>query len=159
MCSYNKVNGIYACENHDTLTVDLKQRMGFKGERASKPETAAAASPRSPPGLRRLDATASPTKKEGAGCHLISRLPYGVPPPCLLAGFVVSDWGATHSTVGSANGGLDLEMPDKQFFGDGLRKALNDGTVPMSRLDDMVRRILRSMYDTGLFDTPQTGAW
>ena len=72
---------------------------------------------------------------------------------------MVSDWGATHSTVGSANGGLDLEMPDKQFFGDGLRKALNDGTVPMARLDDMVRRILRSMYDTGLFDSPQTGTW
>lgn len=31
MCSYNKVNGYYACENHQTITVDLKQRMGFKG--------------------------------------------------------------------------------------------------------------------------------
>jgi beta-glucosidase len=31
MCSYNKVNGDYACENHDTLTRDLKETLGFKG--------------------------------------------------------------------------------------------------------------------------------
>ncbi|CAE8583990.1 unnamed protein product [Polarella glacialis] len=31
MCSYNKVNGVYACSNGDLLNRDLKQRMGFQG--------------------------------------------------------------------------------------------------------------------------------
>ena len=30
MCSYNKINGVYSCENPETLA-DLKDRMGFKG--------------------------------------------------------------------------------------------------------------------------------
>jgi beta-glucosidase len=31
MCSYNKVNGIFACGNGDTLITILKQEVGFKG--------------------------------------------------------------------------------------------------------------------------------
>ena len=31
MCSYNRVNGTYACANEELLTRDLKQKMGFKG--------------------------------------------------------------------------------------------------------------------------------
>jgi beta-glucosidase len=31
MCSYNKVNGEYACGNHDTLTGILRDEIGFKG--------------------------------------------------------------------------------------------------------------------------------
>ncbi len=31
-------------------------------------------------------------------------------------GILMSDWGATHSTVGAANAGLDLEMPSGMFF-------------------------------------------
>jgi len=31
MCSYNKVNGTYACENEPILGRDLKGRMGYKG--------------------------------------------------------------------------------------------------------------------------------
>jgi beta-glucosidase len=31
MCSYNKVNGTYACENYDLLNTDLRERLGFKG--------------------------------------------------------------------------------------------------------------------------------
>lgn len=31
MCSYNKINGTYACENAETLNKELKGRMGFKG--------------------------------------------------------------------------------------------------------------------------------
>jgi beta-glucosidase len=49
------------------------------------------------------------------------------------------------------------EMPDSTYFGDALRGAVNDKSVPQSRLDDMVTRILRSMYQAGLADTPQTG--
>lgn len=32
-------------------------------------------------------------------------------------GFVVSDWGAQHSGVASANAGLDVVMPDGGYLG------------------------------------------
>lgn len=31
MCAYNKINGVYACSNHQTQVEDLRGRMGFKG--------------------------------------------------------------------------------------------------------------------------------
>lgn len=70
-------------------------------------------------------------------------------------GFVMSDWDATHSTVNAANNGLDQEQPDSNYFGS-LQTAVQNGSVPMSRLNDMVQRILRAMYADGLFDHPQT---
>ncbi len=30
MCSFNKINGVYSCENNSTLHSDLKQRFGLK---------------------------------------------------------------------------------------------------------------------------------
>ena len=73
-------------------------------------------------------------------------------------GFVTSDWGATHSTVDSANNGLDMEMPDDQYFGSALETAVEDGQVPLSRLNDMVTRILTEEFRFGLFDRPATGS-
>jgi beta-glucosidase len=73
-------------------------------------------------------------------------------------GFVTSDWGATHSTVDAANNGLDMEMPDDQFFGSALATAVRAGQVPMSRLNDMVTRILTEEFRFGLFDRPATGS-
>jgi beta-glucosidase len=70
-------------------------------------------------------------------------------------GFVLSDWGGTHSTTKAALAGLDMEMPGHDFFGDNLKKAVQSGEVPMSRLDDMVHRILRTEFVVGLFDNPQ----
>jgi beta-glucosidase len=69
-------------------------------------------------------------------------------------GFITSDWGATHSTAGSANAGMDMQMPDDSFFGAALKQAVQDGQVPQSRLDDMVTRILREQFRFGLFDHP-----
>jgi beta-glucosidase len=69
-------------------------------------------------------------------------------------GWVLSDWEATHSTVRAANAGLDQEMPGDDFFGPALKQAIADGKVPMSRLDDMDRRILRSMFAVGVIDHP-----
>jgi beta-glucosidase len=73
-------------------------------------------------------------------------------------GYVMSDWGATHSTAKAANAGLDQESAytfDKQpFFGAPLKAALADGSVSRARLDDMARRITRSMFAHGLFDHP-----
>lgn len=31
MCSYNRINGTYACENYQILEADLRQKFGFKG--------------------------------------------------------------------------------------------------------------------------------
>ncbi|HEV2348692.1 MAG TPA: glycoside hydrolase family 3 C-terminal domain-containing protein [Terriglobia bacterium] len=70
-------------------------------------------------------------------------------------GFVLSDWGGTHSTVKAALAGLDIEMPGHQYFGDALKQAVEGGQVPMARLDDMVHRILRTEFAVGLFDEPQ----
>jgi beta-glucosidase len=73
-------------------------------------------------------------------------------------GYVMTDWGGLHSTVAAANGGVDQESAHEfdreDFFGTGLRKSLTEGVVAPSRLDDMVRRILRSMFANGLFDHP-----
>jgi beta-glucosidase len=70
-------------------------------------------------------------------------------------GFVLSDWGGTHSTVKAALNGLDQDMPgDDNYFSDPLKKAVEDGQVPAARLDDMVHRILRSMFDAGVIDNP-----
>jgi beta-glucosidase len=101
MCSYNRVGGIYACENPAMLG-DLKAGMGFTG-------------------------------------------------------WVMSDWGATHSTVAAANAGLDMEMPDSTYFGSALASAVAAGTVSQARLDDMVGRILVSLLRLGVLDEPPTG--
>jgi len=69
-------------------------------------------------------------------------------------GFVLSDWEGTHSTVKAALAGLDMEQPGYTYFGAPLKDAIQNGQVPASRLDDMVHRILRSMFAAGLIDNP-----
>ncbi|WP_018983626.1 glycoside hydrolase family 3 C-terminal domain-containing protein [Salinimonas chungwhensis] len=86
-------------------------------------------------------------------------------------GMVMSDWGAQSSTVDAALNGLDEEQPGKEaqdtevpeffalymggpWFIDDLYEAVTNGTVPMSRLDDMVFRKIRTMIALGLVDEP-----
>ena len=69
-------------------------------------------------------------------------------------GFVVSDWGATHSTVEAANNGLDIEMPGDKYFGQALLAAVQQGQVSQATIDDKVRSILRMMMRFGFFDRP-----
>ena len=71
-------------------------------------------------------------------------------------GFVVSDWEATHSTVKAARAGLDMQMPGDEYFGAPLKAAVESGEVSQSRLDDMVHRILRSLFASGAVDHPPT---
>jgi beta-glucosidase len=99
MCSYNKVNGDYACENDYLLNHVLKKDFGFKG-------------------------------------------------------FVLSDWGGTHSTVKAVNNGLDMEQADFDYLGAPLKAAVEKGEVSTARLNDMVHRILRSMFANGVIDHP-----
>ncbi|PXY31889.1 beta-glucosidase family protein [Prauserella muralis] len=73
-------------------------------------------------------------------------------------GFVTSDWFATHDGPTSARAGLDMQMPGGCQFGTRLGNAVRSGRVAESRLEDMVGRILRSMFRHGLFDRPATGS-
>ena len=103
MCSYNQVNGSYACQNSQTLSDTLDSVMNFKG-------------------------------------------------------FVMSDWGATHSTVASVDAGLDMNMPGGAGFGtdyysaSALQAALTAGQITQAQIDNMVYRILRSMFAVGIFN-------
>ena len=113
MCSYNRVNGHYACENDYLLNKTLRHDWGFEG-------------------------------------------------------FVVADWYfSTRSTVASVMAGLDVNMPGgdltdsygfPDFFGTPFAEALANGTVPQSRLDDMVERIWRYMFKLGAIDNPVNGS-
>lgn len=74
-------------------------------------------------------------------------------------GWVMSDWGGTHSTVASAKAGLDQEMPDDRYYGQALDAAVTNGQLSMATLDEHVRRILVTMFEHGLFDKVQKGNW
>lgn len=76
-------------------------------------------------------------------------------------GWVMTDWSADHS-VKDALAGVD-QVSGQDYvgnddgtghFGAPLMRAIGDHTIPMSRLRDMARRILRSMMVNGLFDAP-----
>ena len=73
-------------------------------------------------------------------------------------GFVTSDYQATHSTVQSANAGMDQEMPAPQFYGPALQAAVQSGQVSMATLNDMVSRILTEMFRFNEFNNPPTGS-
>lgn len=74
-----------------------------------------------------------------------------------FTGWIMSDWGATHSTAAAADNGLDMEMPSGVYF-TGLQAAIDSGEVPTSRLNDMVLRILTVMFRAGLFDRAPVGS-
>src|SRR4051812_27481616 len=99
MCSFNKLNGVYACENNDLLQRILRTQLGFDG-------------------------------------------------------FVITDFGASHSTVGSINAGLNLEAGFTTFYDGALLAAVRAGQVSVSLIDQRVREILRAMFRVGLFDNP-----
>ena len=100
MCSYNRVNGDFACENKYLLTDVLKKDWHFPG-------------------------------------------------------FVLSDWGGTHSTEKASAAGLDNEEPGSFFYGDKYKAAVDAGTIPVAELDEHVHRILRAMFAVGVVDYPR----
>ena len=69
-------------------------------------------------------------------------------------GFVTSDFGAVHSTVPCAKAGLDLELPTGKYWGDALKKAVEDKEIPESLLDDKLVRRYRTMMRFGIWDKP-----
>jgi beta-glucosidase len=73
-----------------------------------------------------------------------------------FSGFVVSDWDGTHTTDKAVLAGLDVQMPGEEYLGAPLKQAVSSGRIPLRRLDDMVHRLLRSMFNAGVFDHPPT---
>ncbi|WP_284748315.1 beta-glucosidase family protein [Amycolatopsis sp. RTGN1] len=69
-------------------------------------------------------------------------------------GWVMSDWGGTHSTVQTAKAGSDTEMPGGTYLGDALKAAVQNGSVSEAQLDTMVTQVLTPMIRVGLFDHP-----
>lgn len=74
-------------------------------------------------------------------------------------GWVMTDWGAAHSTAASAEAGLDQEMPTGKYYGEPLKSAVENGQVSAASLNEHVRRILVTMFRFGLFDKQQPGDW
>jgi len=71
-------------------------------------------------------------------------------------GFVLSDWGGTHSTEKASAAGLDNEEPGWNFYGDKYKAAVEAGKISQAELDDHVHRILRSMFAAGVIDYPRS---
>lgn len=80
-------------------------------------------------------------------------------------GLIMSDWNATHSTVKSAYAGLDLEMGtaveifDDYYFAKPLIEAIKKGQVEEKIVEDKVRRILRVMFKTKMFEKRNQGSF
>ncbi len=60
-----------------------------------------------------------------------------------FGGMAISDWGGTHSTIGSVNAGLNVEMPTKQYMGQALIDSVKAGKVAEEVVNQRVREILR----------------
>nr|GMD44902.1 Glycoside hydrolase [Ipomoea batatas] len=83
-------------------------------------------------------------------------------------GFVISDWQGidritspphknyTFSIVTGVNAGIDMIMVPFNYteFIDGLTSLVKNNFVPMSRINDAVKRILRVKFTMGLFENP-----
>jgi len=76
-------------------------------------------------------------------------------------GLVMTDWGGAHDTRECALNGLDLEMGsgrrfDNYYFAQPYLAMLKSGGLPVSGLDEKVRRNLRVMFATHVFDPGRT---
>ncbi|MDQ4215121.1 beta-glucosidase [Microbacterium sp. ASV81] len=69
-------------------------------------------------------------------------------------GWIMSDYGANHSTARAANAGLDQEQPNEGFWGGRLLAAVQDGEVAEAVIDEKVRNILRPMVGLGQPENP-----
>lgn len=71
-------------------------------------------------------------------------------------GIIMSDWSSVYSSVGAANGGLDLEMPVGKFMTkEYLIPAIKNGIVTETTIDAKVQHILQTLITFGSFDIPK----
>lgn len=83
-----------------------------------------------------------------------------------FSGFVVSDWGGhkqlssdySYNVRTAINAGIDMVMvpDDYKTFITTLKNEINNGGIPISRIDDAVTRILTKKFELGLFERPYT---
>ena len=72
-----------------------------------------------------------------------------------FTGFIMSDFGAVHSTAPSLNAGLDLELNRPKFYTpDLLASAVNTGSVDREAIYAAAHRVLENYFEQGLFDVP-----
>ena len=71
-------------------------------------------------------------------------------------GFVTSDYAAIHDTSAAVDG-TDMEQPFNTYFGQALETDVQNGTIPVAVLNDMVSRIMTEMFRFNLFNHPPTG--
>lgn len=68
-------------------------------------------------------------------------------------GFIMSDWGAVHSVIPTLYAGLDIEMPTAGYLKkNAVLAAIQGDLIRKEEIDDKVRRMLRTMFLTGIFD-------
>ena len=61
-------------------------------------------------------------------------------------GMTVSDWGGTHSTMGAALGGLNVQMTGDNYLGQPLIDSIRAGRLSEEIVNDRVREILRLRF-------------
>ncbi|CAD7926685.1 unnamed protein product [Amoebophrya sp. A120] len=67
--------------------------------------------------------------------------------------FVMSDWGATHSSFKAANAGLAMEMPTGIHMSpENMKKALAEKKLDMKTVDGLVLRTLKALKQAGQLD-------
>ncbi|MGN6127274.1 MAG: glycoside hydrolase family 3 C-terminal domain-containing protein [Humibacter sp.] len=72
-----------------------------------------------------------------------------------FAGYVMSDFGAVHSTAASLNAGLDQELNAPKYYTPTLLDAaLASGQITQARIDDAAKRVITAYIKQGLFDHP-----
>jgi beta-glucosidase len=72
-------------------------------------------------------------------------------------GFVMSDYGALHSTQGALQG-TDQEQPFNTYYGTALQTDIQNGTIPVSAINTMVQNVFTQMFRFNLFSQPRTGS-
>ncbi|WP_183574266.1 glycoside hydrolase family 3 N-terminal domain-containing protein [Mucilaginibacter sp. X5P1] len=83
-------------------------------------------------------------------------------------GFVVSDWGSVEQLMAQGvakdrkeaglkafMAGVDMDMED-DVYSQNLKQLITEKKIPMTRIDDAVKRVLRIKFRLGLFDSPYT---
>ena len=74
-------------------------------------------------------------------------------------GAIVSDWGANHTIVESAKGGLDIEMPGPAKYYDRLLvEAVHNWQIEEAVVTEAARRVLRLLARVGKLDSATTPA-
>ncbi|HUV68030.1 MAG TPA: glycoside hydrolase family 3 C-terminal domain-containing protein [Terracidiphilus sp.] len=71
-------------------------------------------------------------------------------------GFVISDFGATHSTVKSMEAGLDAEFPMGRYYAEPLKQAVESGQVSKAELDEALVRRYTKMIEFGMIGAQKT---